>query len=150
LVRIGTFLSRSARLAGGLADGAVTTWTSAQAIATHIAPRVTEAPVAAGRPAPRVAAIVMAAVTGHPERVRQGVAQQAGAASSLPSYRALLDRQGLGGVHETVLAGDEDTVAAGIRSYADAGANDVLVSILGDDEQFSRTLDVLTGFRRAD
>jgi alkanesulfonate monooxygenase SsuD/methylene tetrahydromethanopterin reductase-like flavin-dependent oxidoreductase (luciferase family) len=72
------------------------------------------------------------------------------AASSLPRYRALLDRQGLGGVHETVLAGDEGTVAAGIGSYAEAGATDVLVTILGDDEQFSSSLDVLTDFRRTD
>jgi len=139
-VRIGTYIS----------DGTVTTWASAQAIGTDIAPQVTQAATAAGRPKPRVAAIVMAAVTDDPEQIRLGVAERFGAASNLPSYRALLDRQGLKGVHETVLAGDEDAVAAGIRSYAEAGATDLLISILGDSEQYARTLDMVAALDSAD
>ncbi|WP_052488907.1 hypothetical protein [Streptomyces sp. 150FB] len=72
-----------------------------------------------------------------------------GAASGLPSYRALLDRQGLSGVHETVLAGDEDAVAEGLRAFAAAGATEVLVSVVGDTEERSRTLELLSAVRRA-
>lgn len=79
-----------------------------------------------------MASIVLGVATNEPDQVRQAVAERAGAASGLPAYRALLDRQGFGGVHETVLAGDEDDVAAGIRAYADAAASDVLVSIVGE------------------
>jgi alkanesulfonate monooxygenase SsuD/methylene tetrahydromethanopterin reductase-like flavin-dependent oxidoreductase (luciferase family) len=50
-------------------------------------------------------------------------------------------------VHDTVLAGDEDAVAAGLRAYIDAGATDVLVSIIGDAEHFSRTLGLLAALR---
>ncbi|TDB99307.1 hypothetical protein [Actinomadura sp. 7K534] len=44
------------RVAGGLADGTVTTWTGADVIADHIVPAITKAAESAGRPAPRVLA----------------------------------------------------------------------------------------------
>jgi alkanesulfonate monooxygenase SsuD/methylene tetrahydromethanopterin reductase-like flavin-dependent oxidoreductase (luciferase family) len=61
---------------------------------------------------------------------RRKLADQAGAASGLPSYRALLDRQGLAGVEQTALLGDAQQVADGLRAFAAAGATDVLVSIV--------------------
>jgi F420-dependent oxidoreductase-like protein len=135
-------------LAGELADGTVTVWATAATIGTDVAPRIRQAAAAAGRPEPRVAAIIMATVTGDADRARQAVAGRVAAASGLPSYRALLDRQGLAAVHDTVLAGDEDAVAAGLRAYMDAGATDVLVSIIGDAAHFSRTLGLLAALRR--
>jgi alkanesulfonate monooxygenase SsuD/methylene tetrahydromethanopterin reductase-like flavin-dependent oxidoreductase (luciferase family) len=56
--------------------------------------------------------------------------------------RTLLDRQGQSTVAETLVAGDEDTVAAAVRAYADAGATDVLVSLVGDDVEKARTLEL--------
>ena len=42
----------------------------------------------------------------------------------LPSYRAMLDREGAEGPADVAIVGDEATVAAGIRRIADAGATD--------------------------
>ena len=120
------------RIAGELADGTVTTWVGADAMADHIVPSITKAAEAAGRPAPRVLAGVIVAVTTDPDAVRSDLADQLGAASDFPAYRAVLDRQGLSGVHETVIAGDETTVARRLRRFADAGVTDLLISPRGD------------------
>ncbi|MFD0024687.1 TIGR03564 family F420-dependent LLM class oxidoreductase [Streptomyces sp. NPDC058382] len=136
------------RAAGGAADGTITVWATPRTISEHVRPRIEEAAAAAGRHAPRIVAGVPVAVTTDPERVRRSVAAQLGPTSQLPAYRALLDRQGMSGVHETVLAGDEDTVTAGIRAFADAGATDLLVSRVGDADERARTLELLSHVRR--
>ncbi|TDD60335.1 LLM class F420-dependent oxidoreductase [Actinomadura darangshiensis] len=120
------------RIAGELADGTLTTWTGAEAIADHIAPSITKAAEAAGRPAPRVLAGAVVALTTDPDAVRRDLAEQLGFAGNFPAYRSILDRQGLSGVHETVIAGDEKDVARQLRRFADAGATDLLISPRGD------------------
>lgn len=120
------------RIAGELADGAVTTWTTPRTIADHVVPALTEAAEAAGRPVPRVLAGVVVALTTDPDGVRREIAEQFGAAAGLPAYQAHLERQGLSGVEETVVAGDEAHVAAQLRRFADAGATDLLVTAYGD------------------
>ncbi|MFF4989093.1 LLM class F420-dependent oxidoreductase [Streptosporangium saharense] len=131
------------RVAGELADGTVTVWTGPEAIADHVRPAITRAAEEAGRPAPRIVAGVMVSVTADPEGIRRGVAEQVGFAAQLPSYRAMLDRQGKSGVHETVVAGDEETVARAVRKYAEAGTTELLVSPLGDEREQARTLELL-------
>ncbi|MEU6718556.1 LLM class F420-dependent oxidoreductase [Nonomuraea sp. NPDC046802] len=133
------------RIAGELTDGTVTTWTGAQAIAEHIVPRITEAARAAGRPSPRVVASAMIVITDDPERVRSEVSARLGFAGNFAGYRSMLERQGLSGVHETVIAGDERTVEKAISRYADAGATDLLVSPVGNEREQAHTLDFLRG-----
>ncbi|WP_245765337.1 TIGR03564 family F420-dependent LLM class oxidoreductase [Nonomuraea jiangxiensis] len=128
------------RIAGELADGTVTTWTGAAAIARHIEPRITEAARAAGRPAPRIVASALVAVTDDPQRVRDQVAEQLGFAAGFASYRYLLELQGLSGLHETVIAGDESTVDKEIGRFAEVGVTDFLVSPAGDEADQARTL----------
>jgi F420-dependent oxidoreductase-like protein len=131
------------RIAGELTDGTVTVWTGATAIAEHIAPRITEAAQAAGRPSPRIVASVMVAITDDPEAVRHEIAERFSAAADFASYRSMLERQGLSGVHETVIAGDQRTVEKELTRYAEAGTTDLLVSPVGNDPAQARTLDFL-------
>lgn len=135
------------RVAGELADGTVTVWTGPEAIADHIGPAITRAASEAGRPAPRIVATVLAGVTADPDGVRRQVDEQVGSAGRFPSYRALLDRQGMSGVHETVVAGDETAVARAFRQYAEAGATELLVSPLGGERERVRTLELLASLR---
>jgi F420-dependent oxidoreductase-like protein len=123
------------RIAGELADGTITVWANPATIADHIRPKIDA--VAAD---PRVVAAVMLSVTSRPDAVRDEVAGVVGFASDFASYRTLLDRQGQSNVAETIVAGDEDSVAAAVRAYAAAGATDVLVSPVGDDAEKARTL----------
>ena len=123
------------RIAGELADGTITVWATPATIADHIRPKID-----AVAKDPRVVAAVMLSVTARPDAVRDEVARVVGFASDFASYRTLLDRQGQSNVAETIVAGDEDTVAAAVRAYAAAGATDVLVSLVGDDAEKVRTL----------
>ncbi|MFI7129337.1 LLM class F420-dependent oxidoreductase [Nonomuraea sp. NPDC050153] len=131
------------RIAGELADGTVTTWTGAAALADHIVPRITEAAREAGRREPRVVAATLVAVTADPDGVRRQVAEQLGFAAGFASYRAMLDLQGLSGLHETIIAGDEDMVAKELARFAHAGATDLLISPIGDEHDQGRTLDLV-------
>jgi alkanesulfonate monooxygenase SsuD/methylene tetrahydromethanopterin reductase-like flavin-dependent oxidoreductase (luciferase family) len=97
------------RAAGELADGTVTTWTGPELIGDFIAPTITRAAAEAGQPAPRVVATAIASVTADPDATRRMIAEQFGFASQLPGYQAVLERQGLSGVEDTVVTGDEDT-----------------------------------------
>jgi F420-dependent oxidoreductase-like protein len=128
------------RIAGELADGTVTVWTGAQVVAEHIVPRITEAARAAGRPSPRIVASAMVAITDDPDAVRGDIGARLGFAGDFASYRSMLERQGLSGVHETVIAGDERTVEKEVARYADAGVTDFLVSPVGDAQEQARTL----------
>ncbi|MEU7883945.1 TIGR03564 family F420-dependent LLM class oxidoreductase [Microbispora bryophytorum] len=135
------------RLAGELADGAVTVWTGPETIADHVTPAVTRAAASAGRPRPRVVAGVIVSVTADPEGVRRRVAESLGPVGDLPGYRAILDRQGRSGVEETVVAGDESAVERAVRAYAEAGATELVVSPFGDARERARTLGLLAALR---
>lgn len=134
-------------IAGELADGTVTVWTGPEAIGDYIAPRIARAASRAGRPVPRVVACVRASLTADPDGARDRLAAMLGAAGQLPSYRSILERQGKSGVHETLVAGDETVIARALRSYADAGATELVVSLHGDQETQARTLKALSGLQ---
>jgi 5,10-methylenetetrahydromethanopterin reductase len=57
----------------------------------------------------------------------------------LPSYRARLDREGATGPADVAVVGDEDAVAAQIRSLADAGVTDFVAGEFGRGEDATRT-----------
>jgi alkanesulfonate monooxygenase SsuD/methylene tetrahydromethanopterin reductase-like flavin-dependent oxidoreductase (luciferase family) len=136
-------------IAGELADGTVAVWTTPRTIAEHIAPAVTRAAAAAGRPAPRVVADIIMIATADAAGARERVGTALGGAGQFASYRALLDRQGMSGIGETVIAGDEGVLERAVRAYADAGATELVASLHGSDEEKARTLEILAALRRA-
>ncbi|MBL7500639.1 TIGR03564 family F420-dependent LLM class oxidoreductase [Frankia sp. CNm7] len=139
---------RMLRLAGELADGTVTVWTGPELIGDFIAPTLTRAAADAGRPAPRIVSTVVASVTADPDATRRWVAEQVGFAAQFPGYRAVLERQGRSGVEETVVAGDEETVARAVAEYAAAGVTELVVGPVGDERAWARTLELLASLRK--
>ncbi|KAB8163801.1 TIGR03564 family F420-dependent LLM class oxidoreductase [Streptomyces sp. 3MP-14] len=134
-------------MAGELADGTVTTWAGPELIGERIAPRVRESARAAGRPAPRVVAVALGAVTYRPDELRGEMATTFAAASGFASYRRVLDLQGLSGPQETVALGDEAAVADEIARFAAAGVTELVFGAIGDEHERKRTLDLLTELR---
>ena len=136
------------RLAGSLTDGTITWMTGAETIESHIKPNLDKAAAEAGRPTPRIVAGVAVAVTDDVDAAREQVAQALQIYGTLPSYRAMLDKEGAAGPADVAILGDEETVRAGIQRYADAGVTDfhaaVGGAITGQGDQ--RTLDVLKSF----
>jgi F420-dependent oxidoreductase-like protein len=138
---------RMLRLAGERADGVVTTWTDARGVAEHVAPAVRAA--AAGRPDPQVVVGVIASLTGDPDAARAHVAERFGIAGELPSYRRSLDRDGLAGPADTVLAGDEAELEKAVRRFADAGATELAITPVGPPADRDRTTAFLGALARS-
>jgi alkanesulfonate monooxygenase SsuD/methylene tetrahydromethanopterin reductase-like flavin-dependent oxidoreductase (luciferase family) len=112
------------RLAGAQADGTVLWMTGPATVRDHIVPVLTEAAASAGRPSPRVVCILPVCVTDDPDDARERAARVFAIYGQLPSYRAMLDREGASGPADVAIVGDEDTVAAQIATLAETGVTD--------------------------
>jgi 5,10-methylenetetrahydromethanopterin reductase len=133
-------------LAGELAEGTITWMTGTDTLANHIVPTISAAAERHGRPAPRVAAGIPVCVTDDPDGARQRAAGVFAIYGILPSYRAMLDREGLEGPADLALVGNEDEVQAGIERFAATGLTDFLaVEFGGDDDERDRTRSLLRG-----
>jgi 5,10-methylenetetrahydromethanopterin reductase len=133
---------RMLRLAGGRADGTVLWMTGPATIASHIVPTITAAAQAAGRPPPRVVCLLPVCVTGDADAARARTAEVFALYGQLPSYRAMLDREGAAGPADVAIVGSEDTVSTQIGALAQAGVTDfvALEFSRGDDAVRTRTL----------
>jgi 5,10-methylenetetrahydromethanopterin reductase len=114
-------------LAGRMADGTVTWMTGLETLRSHIVPSIGRGASEAGRPVPRVVAALPTAITDDPDGARELAAKQFSIYGQLPSYRAMLDREGAGGPGDVALVGDEATVKAGIEQFFEAGATEFVV-----------------------
>jgi len=132
-------------LAGERTDGAITLWARPRHVADFVVPTVT---AAAGGRTPRIVVGVIACVTADPEGARRDVAERLAAAASLPSYRGSLDQQGLGGLEDAVVAGDESVVADAVRRYAEAGVTELVLSPSGEAADHARTIAVFAQLAR--
>ena len=110
-------------------------------------PRLTAAAEDAGRPAPRVVATLPVAVTDDPDGARATAESVFQVYGSLPSYRAMLDKEGAAGPGDVAIVGDEAAVLAGIRSMEDAGTTEFVAAVFGDEKTMARTTDVLLGLK---
>ena len=63
----------------------------------------------------------------------------------LPSYRAMLDKEGAAGPEDVAIVGDEATVEAGIRAMGEAGVTEFSAALFGDGDTVRRTTDLLRG-----
>ena len=82
-------------------------------IGSHIAPTLAKAAAEAGRPAPRVVCALPVCVTDDEADARAAAGERFGGYGFLPSYRAMLDREGAAGPADVAIVGDAATVRAG-------------------------------------
>ncbi|MEO8815243.1 MAG: TIGR03564 family F420-dependent LLM class oxidoreductase [Mycobacterium sp.] len=127
------------RLAGRRTAGTITWMTGPKTLAEHIAPTLRAAAVEAGRSATdvRVVAALPVSVTDDPATARAGAAKQFAMYGYLPSYRAMLDREGFAGPADAAIIGDEATVADRIQQLGAAGI-DEFVGIAFDESTEGR------------
>ncbi|MDP9280544.1 MAG: TIGR03564 family F420-dependent LLM class oxidoreductase [Chloroflexota bacterium] len=122
-------------LAGRLADGTVTWMVGARTLRDHIAPVVREAAALAGRPAPRIVVELPVALTKDVAAAREVARRMFKTYASLPSYRAMLDREGAAGPAEVAVVGDEDAIGEQLVRFAELGATDFVASPFGIGQQ---------------
>ena len=135
------------RLCGEQADGTILWMTGPRTVGEHVVPRLSNAATDAGRPAPRVVATLPVAVTNDPDGARELADRVFQIYGNLPSYRAMLDKEGAGGPGDVAIVGDETAVVAGIRAMADAGTTEFVGAVFGDDDTIARTNEVLLGLQ---
>ncbi|KUN38044.1 LLM class F420-dependent oxidoreductase [Streptomyces longwoodensis] len=114
------------RASGELADGILPYLAGPRALADHIVPALTRAAEAAGRPAPRVVALVFGVVTDDADAVRAEALERLAFYEQFPSYARVIELSGARRAADVAVIGDERTVEAEVRRYRDAGATEVV------------------------
>ncbi|MEK2472451.1 MULTISPECIES: LLM class F420-dependent oxidoreductase [Streptomyces] len=133
------------RVSGELADGILPYIAGPRALAEHIVPAVTAAAEAAGRPAPRIVALVNGVVTDDVDAVRAKVAENLKFYEQVPSYARAIALSGGQRAVDVAVIGDEKAVAAEVQRYRDAGATEVVFAgteVAGDADR-RRTWELL-------
>ena len=132
------------KLAGRMTDGTVTWMTGPATLAEHTVPTISAAAAEAGRPAPRIVVGLPVCVTDDVDGARERAAKLFAMYGFLPSYRAMLDREGAEGPADVAIVGDEATVAAGLQRVAHAGATDFSAAEFAvDADEKRRTRELL-------
>jgi len=128
------------RLTARLAQGTATWMTGAGTIASHVAPTINAAAAEAGRPAPRVVCALPVAVTDDEAAVRAQAGSDFAVYGMLPSYRAMLDLEGVDGPADVAIVGPASVVRDGIERFFAAGATEFVAVPFANREE---TLEVL-------
>ncbi len=128
---------RMLRIAGELSEGTVTWMVGPRTLRDHIVPVITSAAESAGRARPRICVALPVAVTDDTSTARRTAARLFHRYGSLPSYRRMLDREGVDGPEEVAVVGNEEEVEGQLRGLAEAGATDFIAGIFPGDEEAS-------------
>ena len=119
------------RVTGALADGTVTWCTGPTTLRDHTVPTLVAAAEAAGRPAPRVAAALPVCVTTDRAAAVARAALLFQVYGQLPSYRAMLDKEGAAGPEDVAIIGSSAEVAERIAALASVGVTDFTAAEFG-------------------
>ncbi len=74
-------------------------------------------------------ALVSVAVTDDPAAAREAAIAAGRGYAALPSYRSMLDIEGVASGADLLVAGSVDEVAAGLAEYVDAGVTDLRIGL---------------------
>ena len=131
------------KLVGRVADGTVTWMTGPETIRNHISPIINAAAEEAGRPVPQVIAAVPVCITSDLDIAEEYAKRDFGFYGDLPSYRAMLEREGLANSWDIALSGSFEEVAEGLQKYSDSGGTQVVAAVYGPDEAREQTVSEL-------
>jgi F420-dependent oxidoreductase-like protein len=137
------------KLTAQLADGTITWMVGPKTLASHVVPTLTAAAATAQRPAPRVVVGIPVCVTDEPDDARGRASKVFAIYNQLPSYRAMLDKEGAEGPADVAIVGDEDAVAAQLAELLEVGGTEVLAAMFGTKEERGRTLALLSDLATA-
>lgn len=132
------------RVAGSLADGTSTWCTGPVTLRDHIVPTLRQAAADAGRPEPRVVAALPIAVTSDIDGTKRRTAQQLAMYNTLPSYRAMMDKEGVAGPADLAIAGTAAEVRDRLLELKAIGVTDFNAAIVAADrDERAATMAVL-------
>jgi F420-dependent oxidoreductase-like protein len=112
------------RVTAAMTDGTLTWCTGPVTLANHIVPTINKAADEFGRPAPRVIAALPVCVTADTAGASARAAETFAAYGGLPSYRAMLDREGVAGPADIAIIGSAAEVQDRVGALAGIGVTD--------------------------
>jgi 5,10-methylenetetrahydromethanopterin reductase len=124
---------RMLELAGRRVQGTTVGQCGPRTIASYIAPTLRAAAEAAGRPEPRIMALIRICVTDDPAAAYALAQETATRYRAVPSYAAVQDREGLDDPAELHLIGTWERILDGLGEYAAAGVTDFRLEIAAPD-----------------
>ena len=125
------------KLAGTVADGTVTWMTGISTIETHIAPKIIQAANDAGRDAPRI------------EAAKDSIDEAFSIYPSLPSYKAMLDIEGVQRPADISLVGSAEQILDGIGRLTEAGGTELVCAFAGNKDEQHASFDLLASYARS-
>ncbi len=132
------------RLAGRFTQGTITWMVGPKTLEGHIRPTIARAAEGRGA-APRIIAGFPIALTDRADEARAKLSAGLEVYRTLPSYRAMLDREGVSDPADLAILGDEATLREGLERVRAAGATDLNAAIAEvDPEAFDRTFEFLS------
>jgi alkanesulfonate monooxygenase SsuD/methylene tetrahydromethanopterin reductase-like flavin-dependent oxidoreductase (luciferase family) len=90
-----------------------------------------------------VCASLPVCITTDPSAARERAAKEFAVYNTLPSYRAMLDREGAEGPADVAIVGDAATVTGGINRLGDIGVTDFAPALFGSRADRTATREVL-------
>ncbi|MEK7292018.1 MAG: TIGR03564 family F420-dependent LLM class oxidoreductase [Actinomycetota bacterium] len=119
------------RLTAAMADGTLTWCTGPKTLASHVVPTIRTAAKELGRPTPRVIAALPVCVTKDVAGSRERAAKVFAIYGQLPSYRAMLDHEGVAGPAEIGIFGSASEVVDRISDLDAIGVTDFAAAEFG-------------------
>jgi F420-dependent oxidoreductase-like protein len=134
------------RLTGRLADGTAVWMGGPKYLEQAAIPTINAAAQKAGRPEPRIIAGYPVTLTGETEAAHRAAHAQFQGYGEIPSYRAILDVEGVGPA-DVLIAGDEAAIRAQMKRLEGIGVTDFNaypMPVEGDDAAVGRTYEFLS------
>ena len=142
-VLLAAMAPRMLRLAAQRAEGTILWMTGPATVRDYVAPALAQAAAQAGRPAPRIVCTLPVCVTDDVAAARARAERIFAGYGELPSYRAMLDREGAAGPADVAIAGPERDVTSQIRALAGCGVTDFVAAEFGAGVERARTRELL-------
>lgn len=134
------------KIAGKRTDGTILWCVGPKTLEQQIVPKINEAAAAADRPTPAVVCSLPVWVTDDPTTARAAVAKTLTIYGKLPSYRAMLDIEGVDGPADISLIGSAEQVRDAVATIAESGATEFTAVIpTPDPDERARTIEALAG-----
>ena len=134
-VLLAAMAPRMLALAGSVADGTSLWMTGPDTIESYVAPALREAAERAGRETPRIVAAFPIALTDDPDDARARTGRMLANYGGIPSYRAMLDKEGADGPGDVAIVGDERALDEALDRLEAMGVSDFSASIMPVDPE---------------
>lgn len=131
-------------ITGRLAAGTITWMTGVKTLDGFTVPTLRAAAEAAGNPEPRVVASLPISLARDPAAAKELAGKMFQMYGTLPSYRAMLDREGAESPGDVAIVGDEASLRTQLQGFADAGVSDFSAACFPAEEgSIERTTEFL-------